>query len=47
MFTQPFEVAEKWLRRGGKIVTVGSDYGFIANGAATAVSGARKVIDSL
>ena len=47
MFTQPFEVAEKWLRRGGKIVTVGSDYGFITSGAATAVSGARKVIDSL
>ena len=34
MFTSTYERAEKWLTRGGKIATVGSDAGFMADGMA-------------
>jgi 2-keto-3-deoxy-L-rhamnonate aldolase RhmA len=47
MFTSPIEMAEKWLRRGGKIVTAGSDFGFVQEGADAAVKRASEVIASL
>jgi hypothetical protein len=40
-------MAEKWLRRGGKIVTAGSDFGFVQEGADAAVKRASEVIASL
>lgn len=47
MFTTPIDVAEKWLRRGGKIVTTGSDFGYIMQGLASDVTRAKEIIASL
>jgi 2-keto-3-deoxy-L-rhamnonate aldolase RhmA len=46
-FTSTQEVASKWLRRGGQIVTIGTDVGFVADGAAKAAAEARDLLASL
>jgi len=46
-FTSTYEIAEKWLRRGGQIVTVGSDLGFMADGANGMSAAATKLLSEL
>ena len=43
MFTGTFDVAEKWIERGGQIATVGADALFVLNGAIEA----KENIDGL
>ena len=47
MFTSTVPTAEKWLRRGGQIVTADSDFGFVLDGAERTVGDMRKVLASL
>ncbi len=49
MFTSTYERAEQWIDRGGKIATVGSDAGFMADGMAATerlVNELRKRVNS-
>ena len=44
MFTGTMENARKWISRGGQIATVGSDVGFIAEGAAAALEEINELL---
>ena len=47
MFTSTVATAEKWLRRGGQIVTAGSDFGFVQDGAKSMLGEMNDVVASL
>ena len=44
MFTSTYEIAEKWLERGGRIATVGADLGFLISGLAAMDSQVRDLV---
>jgi 2-keto-3-deoxy-L-rhamnonate aldolase RhmA len=44
MFTGTMERARKWISDGGQIATVGSDVGFIAEGAAAALQEINELL---
>ncbi len=46
-FTSTYEVAEKWLGRGGQIATIGSDLGFMTVGANEMSAAADKLLSKL
>ena len=43
-FTSTFEVAEKWIRRGGQIATLQSDQAFLATAAGEALSNVNDLL---
>ena len=47
MFCGPVEVAVKWLRRGGLIVSAGSDVGYVKDGAEAAKQELAETVASL
>ena len=44
MFTSTYEIAERWLERGGLIATVGADLGFLMSGLAAMDSQVRDLV---
>ena len=47
MFTSTFDKAEKWLARGGKIATVGTEMGFMAAGMSETESQVKSLLESV
>ena len=47
MFTGSFEVAEKWLRKGGKIATVGGDVQYVKQGMQQGAQQLRELLEQL
>ena len=47
MFTMTYEVAEKWLSRGGQIAVVGGDLGFVAEGAERTARQVKELVARL
>ena len=47
MFTSTFEIAERWLTRGGLIATVGTDVGFLSAGLACAMADVTGLLSRL
>ena len=47
MFTAMLEIAETWLGQGGQIGTVGSDVGYVREGAEKTLQGMQKLLSTV